>query len=506
MSDCEIVSGGRRRMTVCGGGEYVWLPICSSGQKEELICENGEGILWRFLVPAFSGDGDILFYGALLKAPGRVTLTGRFPERFFELITVKNERAAAANLHPAVHFAADNGWINDPNGLIFSGGTYHMYFQHNPVDVVWENMCWGHAVSRDLLHWEQTKDVLYPDENGTMFSGSAIENSRGLPGVPDDALLFYYTCAGSTSKWSENKPFTQNLAFSADGGATVTKLKTVIPQMADGNRDPKIYYYPETDSYYMVLYLEKDEFVILSSDDMLHFEVTQHIRMEGSGECPDLRRIPCEDGMERWIFMQADGNYYIGVFDGKHFTPESGLRNAYGTSLPYAAQTFNKPDDRVIHVAFLRTECKKCTYTNMMSLPREMTLIRKNGADMLQLKPVREYFEARRETERPGYDAGQGRAVEVEIVPGSAGFVEVMIGEIRVAYDRENGKLKVDGREADFEQSADALHILIDKGVLEISPGDYIRPAYFEVDEDRQQGAISISRPEHYEKTVFYEI
>ncbi len=494
----ETLSDGRRRMTVRGEGNYLWLPICESDKKEELICENEAGTLWRFLVPAFSENSKILFYSALPKEGSKVTLTGNFPEDFFDAVQVRDGRAAAADIHPVLHFAADNGWLNDPNGLIWNNGIYHMYFQHNPVDTVWENMCWGHAVSTDLLHWKQVDDVMYPDGNGTIFSGSAIENRQGLLGLPDDALLFYYTCAGSTSKWSENKPFTQDIAYSLDDGKTLTKWKTAVPQITDKNRDPKIYFYPEKNIYYMVLYLENNEFAILNSKDMLHFEITQHIRMEGSGECPDLRRIPCEDGTEQWILMQADGNYYIGAFDGSIFTPDSELQNAYGTYLPYAAQTFNKPDDRVIHVAFLRVESKNCTYTNTMSLPREMAFIRKDGGYTLQLKPVKEYFKARRKTDDLIFDLSQSRAVEAEISMKNAAFAEVTIGKIKVAYNKETGKLRVDDNEIDFEKSADVLHILIDKGILEISPDDYTHPAYFEVREDLQQGEISVNLDSKY--------
>mgnify|MGYP000404647427 CR=1 FL=1 len=85
---------------------------------------------------------------------------------------------------PAFHVSPYVGWMNDPNGLVYAEGVYHLYFQHNPFDVQWENMSWGHAVSRDLLHWEQKDDVLFPDETGTMFSGSGIVNDRKMLGLP----------------------------------------------------------------------------------------------------------------------------------------------------------------------------------------------------------------------------------------------------------------------------------------------------------------------------------
>ena len=116
---------------------------------------------------------------------------------------------------PYAHFTAKRGWINDPNGLVYYNGQYHMFFQHNPVDCKWENMHWGHAVSNDLIHWEEKDIVFYPDEDGTVFSGSAIvdwKNVTGLKQNENDVILIYYTCAGSTSEASKGKPFTQNLA------------------------------------------------------------------------------------------------------------------------------------------------------------------------------------------------------------------------------------------------------------------------------------------------------
>ena len=105
------------------------------------------------------------------------------------------------------------GWINDPNGLVFHGGWYHLYFQYNPYDTSWNDCHWGHAVSRDLLHWEQKDTVLYPDGDGTVYSGCGLVDRRNEWGLGQDALLFFYTSAGGENRWSQGKPYTQSVSY-----------------------------------------------------------------------------------------------------------------------------------------------------------------------------------------------------------------------------------------------------------------------------------------------------
>ena len=102
-------------------------------------------------------------------------------------------------VYPQLHFAPVSGWLNDPNGLCYYKGEYHLFFQHNMFDVEWDNMSWGHAVSKDLLHWTQLNEALLPDGEGTMYSGSAIINFRGEDLCPKDAMVLFYTCAGGQS-------------------------------------------------------------------------------------------------------------------------------------------------------------------------------------------------------------------------------------------------------------------------------------------------------------------
>lgn len=494
-------------LTIQGEGRYLWIPVCRSEQKAELFIESEDITLFRFVTPKLENVEDICYFGGLKIEDKTVKIHGEFSKVFFDNIKVSDESPSAASVHPAIHFAAVNGWINDPNGLIYNDGMYHLFFQYNPVDMVWQNMTWGHAVSRDLLHWEQLDDAMYPDEKGAMFSGSAIKNYQGHLGLPKDALLFFYTVAGSSSEWSKNQLFIQGVAYSMDNGKTLIKMdKPRVEHMVGENRDPKVYWYPEKELYYMALYLDGDDFVILNSKDMSDFQVTQHLAMKGTGECPDLRKIPCDDGTTQWVFMQADGGYYVGDFDGSTFTPKTSQQSSYATYLqPYAAQTFNEPDDRIIHVAFLKTESNNCTYTNMISLPRELSLAVTQTGYELRMKPVQEYFESRRITENTTYSYEQKRAVEVEISLETENFIKLFIGELMISYDKTTGKLCCDTKEIDFGEKHTELHILIDKGMLEISSESYIRPAWFAVDENKLQGKISVVSGEMHNIT-YYEI
>jgi sucrose-6-phosphate hydrolase SacC (GH32 family) len=123
---------------------------------------------------------------------------------------------------PQFHFSARKNWLNDPNGLVFYKGRYHLFFQHNPQGINWGNMTWGHSVSPDLLHWTQIENALTPDDLGTIYSGSAVvdwKNTGGFKTGAQDPLVCFYTSAG--------KPFTQSLAYSNDGGDTWTKIRRI---------------------------------------------------------------------------------------------------------------------------------------------------------------------------------------------------------------------------------------------------------------------------------------
>ena len=297
---------------------------------------------------------------------------------------------------PVCHFAAPHGWINDPNGLVWHDEIYELYYQMNPDGIDWNRMTWGHARSRDLLHWENIGIALEPDENGTMFSGCAIRNDQGLLGLPKTALIYFYTAAGHMSAASKNKAFSIRRAYSLDGGDTLVKFGDPVIQIpAWESRDPKLFWHEDSHAYIMVLWIDGNDFGIWRSKDLEHFEMTQRLTLEGGFECPDLFCLPVigQDGEpedSKYVFWCGDGSYFVGAFDGCRFTMEQKKKNAYLSGphgiLNYAAQTYSGiSGGRVLSVAWLRTEAICGVTKGAMAIPRELTLQRSEEGCFLQL-------------------------------------------------------------------------------------------------------------------------
>lgn len=264
---------------------------------------------------------------------------------------------------PRFHFTSRRGWNNDPNGLVWYDGEYHLFYQHNPFEIHWENMHWGHAVSKDLLHWQELNDALYPDPLGMMFSGSAVIDKENTSGWGKNALVAYYTAAG--------KEQTQCVAYSLDKGRTFTKYEG--NPVLGGTRDPKVFWYEPGQVWVMVLY-EGNTNAIYNSTDLKNWEFKS--RTKGFYECPELFALPV-DGDEtnkKWVMYGASGTYMIGDFDGENYTPEYG-KYFYSWGSQYAAQTYNNvPDGRRIQIGWGRIEQPGMPFNQMMLFPCELTL------------------------------------------------------------------------------------------------------------------------------------
>lgn len=280
---------------------------------------------------------------------------------------------------PQFHFTSRRGWNNDPNGLVYHDSEYHLFYQHNPYETQWENMHWGHAVSKDLLHWEELNDALYPDRLGTMFSGSAVSDKNNDAGWGKNTLVAFYTAAG--------KKMTQNVAYSSDDGRTFTKYPG--NPILGPDRDPKVFWYEPDNTWVMVLY-EDNFFSIYNSKDLKNWEFKS--RNKGFFECPELFELPVDGDTNniKWIMYGASGTYMIGKFDGQTFTPETGKYH-YSWGSQYAAQTYNQtPDGRRIQIGWGRIEQTGMPFNQMMLFPCELTLRTTPEGVRLFCEPVKE--------------------------------------------------------------------------------------------------------------------
>lgn len=294
---------------------------------------------------------------------------------------------------PQFHFTTRRGWVNDPNGLIYYEGEYHLFYQHNPYEREWENMSWGHAVSKDLVHWEELAVALHPDKLGTMFSGSAVidyDNTAGFNKGKTPAMVAFYTADNADRE-------IQCVAYSLDKGRTWTKYEKnpVIDSKEKWNsrdtRDPKVFWYKPGKHWVMALN-ERDGHSIYTSKNLKDWNFESHVT--GFWECPDLFELPVDGDKNKtkWVMYGASGTYMIGSFDGKAFTPETG-KLLYTTGSIYAAQTYSnipESDGRRIQIGWGRVAQPGMAFNNMMLLPTELKLhATKNGIRLYNM-PVSE--------------------------------------------------------------------------------------------------------------------
>lgn len=298
-------------------------------------------------------------------------------------------------LRPQFHFSSLKGWLNDPNGMVWYDGEYHLYFQHNPKDVKWGNMTWGHAVSTDMVHWEQLPHAILPYGGGTIFSGTAVVDHNNILGkqIGDTkTMVAYFSFA--------KQPFHQAAAYSTDKGRTFSLLNNggpIVPNQGfdKGERDPKVFWHEASKKWVMVLWVlrGKEEGTaeeklgkvrFFTSDNMIDWEVASDFNREWVFECMDFVELPIDGDKnnKKWLLYDASFDYEIGDFDGKTFTTDKKVYKGDSGSNLYAAQSFNNsPDDRTVMIGWLRLRGEdtyflkeKMPFNQQMSFPTTMSL------------------------------------------------------------------------------------------------------------------------------------
>lgn len=287
---------------------------------------------------------------------------------------------------PQFHFTSRRGWLNDPNGLVYYKGEFHLFYQHNPYGKNWGNMHWGHAVSGDLFRWKEESIALYPAKFGDWaFSGSAVvdaANTSGFQTGSEKPLVLAYTSTGRG----------ECIAYSNDRGRTWTEYAG-NPVVKHTGRDPKLIWHEPSKQWVMAVYSEvggKRFIAFHTSPDMKAW--TFQSRIEGYFECPDLFELPVQGTDERlWVLFGADGRYALGQFDGKQFKPESGKHQLWYGNF-YAAQTYSDaPDGRRIIIGWANgISFPGMPFNQQMSVPCDLTLRKTPDGARMFAEPVKE--------------------------------------------------------------------------------------------------------------------
>ena len=296
------------------------------------------------------------------------------------------------HFRPKYHHTPKYGWMNDPNGMFYKDGVWHLAFQWNPYGSQWENMTWGASTSRDLIHWDAQPAAIEADGLGTIFSGSCVVDKENTAGFGKGAIIAYYTSAGEAQ--------TQSMAYSTDGGKTFKKYSgnPVLVASVPDFRDPHLFWHAETQRWIMLLAVGQ-EMQIYSSANLKQWTMESRFGAEygnhgGVWECPDLFRLPVRGtGQQKWVlvcninpggpFGGSATQYFVGNFDGHKFTcdsrPEVTKWMDYGKD-HYATVTFdNAPDNRRVAIAWMSNwqyanEVPTKQFRSANAIPRDLDL------------------------------------------------------------------------------------------------------------------------------------
>ena len=366
---------------------------------------------------------------------------------------------------PKFHFTPAKNWMNDPNGLVWHKGEYHLFFQHNPFGTQWGHMSWGHAVSKDLRTWEELPIAIAEDQDGAIFSGSAVSDG--------DDLVAIYTRHTETSQ-------TQCIAVSKDNGRTFEKYKNnpVLDENKKDFRDPKVFKY--RNKWIMaVAQPHEHQISFYSSPDLVSWK---HLSNFGPGaatggvwECPDLFPLEFEN-KEVWVLIVSlnpgglygsGTQYFIGDFDGTTFVPKHPTDKPrwldYGKD-NYAGVTFNnEPTGKRIFIGWMANwvdvkDHPETSWTTQMTIPRELNLVEYGGEIVLTQAPLCEHsYEIRVEVPTSG-------------IIGLSGFV-------KVGFNADKGVVFVNEFEAEYTPMKSDLHlkVVVDRASVELFTGDGVR-------------------------------
>ena len=364
---------------------------------------------------------------------------------------------------PQFHFSPEEKWMNDPNGLVYNEGVYHLFYQYYPEDIVWGPMHWGHAVSKDLVHWKHKPIALYPDDHGLIFSGSAVVDKNNTSGfgkegkTPLVAIFTYHSMEGEKAGRKDFQ--TQGIAYSLDNGDTWEKYKNNPVILNDGIkdfRDPKVFWNEHSDSWILTL-VAGDHAKFYTSKNLKDWKhLSDFGKSQGAHggvwECPDLFPLQVEGSdEEKWVLIisinpggpngGSGTQYFVGDFDGKTFTSDQKKPKwlDYGTD-NYAGVTYNNlPEDNRLFIGWMSnwdyardTPTKK--WRSAMTVPRKLSLHKVEDDYFLANYPVKEMNDLTSST----------LVEEIEVAAGSQDMLQAEgLNQSEIRFNTASGKFKL---------------------------------------------------------------
>ena len=420
----KVLSDNHAMVRLESSSKYVLLPVEEKAENASVRVIGKDNQSTRkpnvrlavdhvdYYVPLEIKDGqvlDIIFHGDR-RQTGNVKDYACWKEMKYsnEFDTTNREQ-----FRPVYHHTPAYGWMNDPNGMFYKDGEWHLCYQFNPYGSLWENMTWGHSVSKDLIHWEALPNAVEPDAIGTIFSGSCVVDKNNTAGYGKDAIIAYYTSAAEAQ--------TQSMAYSTDGGRTFTKYEKnpVIVRNVPDFRDPNFFWHEATQKWIMLL-AAGQEMQIYSSPNLKDWTMESSFGREygnhdGVWECPDMMPLTVRGtGQQKWMLVcninpggPFGGNatqYFIGQFDGHQFTceskPEVTKWMDYGKD-HYATVSFdNVPEGRRVVIAWMSNwqyanQVPTKQFRSANSIPRDLDLFVDGDEIYCGVTPSREMLALR---------------------------------------------------------------------------------------------------------------
>ena len=480
--------------------KYLLLPVQEEKDEAQVILATGNADdTWMDVRLAQNGADYYVPFNLKKNAAGKAT-DGK--TAIVKILGLKKD-ALALNLmklsdtfdttntdeyRPSYHFTPLYGWMNDPNGMVYKDGEYHLYFQYNPYGSKWGNMHWGHAVSKDLLHWEHLDPAIARDNMGHIFSGSSVVDKNNTAGYGKNAIIALYTSA------SDKNGQIQCMAYSTDNGRTFTKYEgnpvlTPFDGLKDF-RDPKVFWYEKGKCWYMIVSADKETRFYKSKN----LKKWTYVSAFGKGlgqqpcqyECPDFFQLPVNGDKKKmkWVmtmninpgcwFGGSATEYFVGDFDGKNFTcPDAhDVKWLDWGKDHYATVTFSNTGDRVLGITWM----SNWQYANLTpfkqnrganGLPRELKLYEKNGKYYISEDVAPEVYALRKDTKNiadasvaeakdlKGVAANMEGAFEIEadVTPDANGIAGIEVSNNKrertmIYFDMKQGKVVMDRTES----------------------------------------------------------